>query len=74
MSDLDTLLLIVEESALRAQKTDFVANLMVSGTDEYKAVESGIKIGSRVRREIMQTVSDEPKEGECGSGSCQCLA
>ena len=71
MNDLDNLLKVIEASAIRAQKNEFVPNLMVTGTDEHKAIECGIRIGSRVREEILRTVSDSPKDGECGSGSCQ---
>ena len=74
MSSLDVLLEIVEASAQQALKRGFVANVMTTGTDEYKAVECGLKIGNKIRAEIIKTISDKPKEGECGSGSCKCLA
>ena len=58
VSDVSELLEMVETAADSAMRSKFVPNLMVIGTDEHKAIECGIKIGSKFRASILSILDD----------------
>ena len=63
MSDLDSLLEMVEASAIASKRKHFVANVMETGTDAHKAIECGIRIGQKFRAEALQALAAILEEG-----------